>query len=134
MLSLINRYTFTLLVVLTLAGCASGPTEQDSASADYGSVIHQDEAESQIKSYFNRSLKDPLSAQYTFSEVKKGYMIGNAFEGKPLYAGYVVMASVNAKNSYGGYTGAQSYHFLFQSGTLVRGLKVSPSGLVTPLF
>ena len=131
---MLKKIGILVVMAFALAGCASGPTPQDIASADYGSVIHQDEAESQIKSYFNRSLKDPLSAQYTFSEVKKGYMIGNAFEGKPLYAGYVVMASVNAKNSYGGYTGAQSYHFLFQSGTLVRGLKVSPSGLATPLF
>lgn len=134
MLSLINRYTFTLLVVLTIAGCASGPTQQDIASADYGSAIQQDEAESQIKSYFNRSLKDPESARYGFSEVEKGHIIGNAFQGSPLYVGYTVYAKVNAKNSYGGYTGDKGYLFLFQNGRLAKGQEITPRGHAIDLF
>ncbi|MCY1250095.1 hypothetical protein D9M71_818300 [compost metagenome] len=87
-----------------------------------------------MKEYFNGTLKDPYSAQYQFSKVEKGYIIGSAFEGKPLYAGYIMSANVNAKNSYGGYTGNQGYQFLFQNGALVKGLKLSPSGVHMPLF
>ena len=125
---------FPVLAFIALAGCASGPTAQDIASADYGSVIQQDEAENQIKSYFNRALKDPESARYGFSKVEKGHVIGNAFQGSPLYVGYVVYAKVNAKNSYGGYTGDKGYLFLFQNGRLAKGQEITPRGNAIDLF
>ena len=56
---MLKKIGILVVMAFALAGCASGPTPQDIASADYGSAIQQDEAESQIKSYFNRSLKDP---------------------------------------------------------------------------
>lgn len=117
-----------------MAGCASGPTPQDIASADYGSSIPQAQAEERVRQYFNGSLKDPMSAQYQFSQVSKGYIVGGAVEGRPLYAGYIISVNVNAKNSYGGYTGNQAYQFLFQNGLLVKGLKVNPGGMSMPLF
>lgn len=125
---------FSILTFIALAGCASGPTPQDIAGADYGPVMEQDQAETRVKQYFNGTLKDPYSAQFQFSRVEKGYIIGSAFEGKPLYAGYIVTVNVNAKNSYGGYTGNQGYQFLFQNGLLVKGLKLHPSGIPTSLF
>ena len=125
---------FIILVLAVLTGCASGPTPQDIANADYGTSIDQEQAETRVKQYFNAHLKDPYSAQYQFSKVEKGYIIGNAFEGRPLYAGYIMTANVNAKNSFGGYTGNEAYQFLFQNGVAVKGLKLSPNGLHTPLF
>lgn len=125
---------FIILALAVLAGCASGPTPQDIERADYGQPIAQEQAEERIKQYFNGTLKDPSSAQYQFSKVEQGYIIGSAFEGKPLFAGYIISANVNAKNSYGGYTGNQGYQFLFQNGLLVKGLKLSPSGVHMPLF
>lgn len=125
---------FVILAIAILAGCASGPTPQKIASADYGSPISQEQAETRVQQYFNGVLKDPYSAQYQFSPVQKGYIIGSAMEGRPLYAGYMITVYVNAKNSYGGYTGAQAYSFLFQNGKLVNGNKLSPSGVHMPLF
>lgn len=125
---------FFALIAAVLVGCAAGPTPQQIASADYGSPISQEQAEDRIKQYFNGTLKDPYSAHYQFSKVEKGYIIGSAFEGKPLYAGYIISVNVNAKNSYGGYTGNQGYQFLFQNGLLVKGLKLNPSGVHMPLF
>lgn len=117
-----------------LAGCASGPTPQEIANADYGTAVDKDVADAQMKAYFEGHLKDPYSAQYDFGSPEKGYMISGSFEGRQLYAGYVVTARVNAKNSYGGYVGMQTYQFLFQNGKLVRGNLLNPSGLVTRLF
>lgn len=132
---LARAYCFFIVVTIALlAGCASGPTPQDIANADYGSPIAQDQAETRIKQYFNGTLKDPYSAQYQFSPVQKGYIIGSAVEGKPLFAGYLISVNVNAKNSYGGYTGNQGYQFLFQNGALVKGLRLSPGGVHMPLF
>lgn len=128
------RKLFLALVAAVLVGCAAGPTPQQIASADYGSPVSQEQAEERIKQYFNGTLKDPYSAQYQFSKVEKGYIIGSAAKGKPLYAGYLVTAYVNAKNSYGGYTGNQGYQFLFQNTLLVKGLKLSPSGVHMSLF
>ena len=133
MLARAHRFLIVVTIAL-LAGCASGPTPQDIANADYGSAIAQDQAETRIKQYFNGTLKDPYSAQYQFSPVQKGYIIGSAVEGKPLFAGYIVSVNVNAKNSYGGYTGNHGYQFLFQNGALVKGLRLSPSGVHMPLF
>lgn len=131
---MLKKIGILVVMAFALAGCASGPTPQDIASADYGSAIQQDEAESQIKSYFNRSLKDPESARYGFSEVEKGHIIGNAFQGSPLYVGYTVYAKVNAKNSYGGYTGDKGYLFLFQNGRLAKGQEITPRGHAIDLF
>lgn len=133
MLAKLQRF-FMVLAFAAIAGCASGPTPQDIANADYGTAPSQEQAEERVKQYFNGVLKDPYSAQYQFSKVDKGYMVGSAFEGKPLFAGYILTTNVNAKNSFGGYTGAQTYQFLFQNGLLVKGLQLHPSGVNTTLF
>lgn len=123
-----------ILALATLAGCAAGPSPQDIAQADYGFPVEQDQAESRIKQYFSRTLKDPYSAQYQFSQVEKGYMVGNVFDGRKLYAGYIISVNVNAKNSYGGYAGAEGYQFLFQNGAMVKGVSRLPNGTLFPLF
>lgn len=133
MLSVIRRFTM-ISALAVLAGCASGPTPQDIAAADYGTPIPQEQAEQRVKQYFSGTLKDPASAQYQFSQAQKGYIIGSAVEGKPLYAGYIISVNVNAKNSFGGYTGYQGYQFLFQNGAMVKGLRLNPSGAHMPLF
>jgi hypothetical protein len=38
---------------------------------------------------------------------------------KPFF-GFSVCAEINAKNSYGGYVGAQTYWFLFRDGKIAR--------------
>jgi hypothetical protein len=133
MLTQIQRL-LVIVILAFMAGCASGPTPQDIARADYGTPVGQQQAEERIKQYFNGTLKDPYSAQYQFSQVEKGYVVGSAFEGKGLSAGYLISVNVNAKNSYGGYTGNKGYQFLFQNGVLVKGLSRSPNGMLMPLF
>ncbi|MCO7526356.1 hypothetical protein NJH54_17830 [Pseudomonas asiatica] len=133
MLSHARRWIIAAALSL-LAGCASGPTPQEIANADYGTPIAQGQAEERIKQYFNGVLKDPYSAQYQFSQVQQGYVVGSAFEGRNLYAGYIISVDVNAKNSFGGYTGSKGYQFLFQNGALVKGMSRSANGTLFPLF
>lgn len=134
MISAMTRFTAVIFTILALSGCAAGPTSLDIANADYGTGPTQTDAESQIKSYFGRVLKDPYSARYGFSPVEKGYIVGNAIQGKPLYAGFIVYAKVNAKNSYGGYVGDKGYLFLFQNGRLVKGQEITSMGHTLDLF
>ena len=133
MLAYVSRL-IAFAFILTLTGCASGPTAQQIAAADYGSPVDQEQAEAQVKLYFKGVLKDPYSAHYQFGRAYRGYVVGSAFEGRQLSAGYLLDTQVNAKNSYGGYTGYKSYRFLFQSGALVKGYEMSPSGLIMPIF
>lgn len=130
----ITQLLMAFFVAVSLAGCASGPTPQDIANADYGTAVAKESAGAQLKSYFEGHLKDPYSAQYDFGIPEKGYMISSSFEGRQLYAGYIVTARVNAKNSYGGYVGMKTYQFLFQNGKLVRGNLLSPGGFASRLF
>ncbi|MEW5666227.1 hypothetical protein AB1288_07815 [Pseudomonas putida] len=123
-----------LSFILALAGCASGPTPEQIASIDYGPPVDQEQAESKVKFYFEGVLKDPYSAQYQFGKAQKGYVVGSAFDGRQLYAGYTMDVRVNAKNSYGGYTGYKAYRFVFQSGALIKGFELSPSGLIMPIM
>ncbi|MBM6442366.1 hypothetical protein JQF37_01825 [Pseudomonas sp. MIL9] len=134
MLSLFRSACIIAVAALLLSGCASGPTQQEISSAYYGSAPSQSQAESEIKGYFGRVLKDPYSAQYQFSQPRQGYMIGNAFEGRKLYTGFIIFVDVNARNSFGGYTGNKSYQFLFKDGRMIRGLEVLPQGTLSTLF
>lgn len=64
-----------------------------------------------------QNLKDPDSARFgRFSKPRKEYLYENS---KPVY-GYSVCAEINAKNSYGGYTGSQTYWFLIRNEIIQR--------------
>ncbi|AYN10175.1 MULTISPECIES: hypothetical protein [Pseudomonas] len=133
MLKTIHR-VFIAFAVAVIAGCASGPTPEQIANADYGTPIDQDQAEVRVKEYFEGVLKDPDSAKYKFSPIQKSHIVSSAWEGRQLYAGYVMTVKVNAKNSYGGYTGNEDYVFLFHNGVLTKGLKASSNGIPITLF
>jgi hypothetical protein len=66
-----------------------------------------------------------MSAQYgQVTSPQHDWIRDAPIEGHQMHYGWGVLASVNAKNSYGGYTGFQTYHFLF------RGEKVE--SVITP--
>lgn len=95
-----------------LAGCVASPALIQAQTYDFGAAPTN--AEDQIKRYFSRTLKDPMSATYEFSEPFKGRCDVDWLDPSSEFAiGWVVQTNVNAKNSYGGYTGAQPYAFFF---------------------
>lgn len=98
--------------VLLLVGCAT-PTQQELATADYGS--YPTDFEQIIKNHMQATLKDPESARYQFlNSPKSGW---NSFGG--LKYGYVVCAYINAKNSYGGYVGNRISYFLLKNDRVI---------------
>ncbi len=104
---------------LALTGCAPKPPSQvEISTANYGSL--PGDYQQQIKNYMNSILKDPESARYTFERPFKAYSQDGSLSstnGGVRY-GYVAGVQVNAKNSYGGYTGNQLYVFMFSNGVM----------------
>jgi hypothetical protein len=88
------------------------------ATADYGA--YPSNYETIVRAYLGKSLKDPESARYgEFTKPEKDQAIESVGQRRALY-GYVTCVDVNAKNSYGGYTGAQRYWFLIRDDSVVR--------------
>ena len=102
-----------ILFLFILSGCASTP-----APTDYGRVMNTEECRDLAIAYFNGSLKDPESATYRWAPCKKTVDIGPLFS--PDIAGYAIYMMVNAKNSYGGYTGEKGYNVVLKNGTVIR--------------
>lgn len=120
----------SVLFVLALNGCAIGagpPSQAEVNQADYGTPISQADAEAQAKEFLSRTLLDPYSAVYEFGTVAPGWR-RDATAVAPLFLtvggavrfGYRLTATVNAKNRFGGYTGAKRYEFLFFNGRLTN--------------
>jgi hypothetical protein len=124
-----------LLLVLLAGGCPPadtggsttprsepGPLESGwqppTDGVDYGK--YPTDYEAIVKSWFDTKLKDPDSAKYkSISKPRKEHAIVNQFRKEAVY-GYSVCATVNAKNSYGGYTGYTTQWFLIRDGSIVR--------------
>jgi hypothetical protein len=112
-----------LLIVTSVitAGCAAPPPAEeppqavDTKNANYGA--YPTDYEALVKNWGSANLKDPDSARYSkISKPRKEYM----FENKQPFFGYSICAAINAKNSYGGYTGNQTYWFLIRDGKIAR--------------
>jgi hypothetical protein len=108
----VKKFLYLIAAVLSISGCVTD--DQPSTPPDYG-VLPPD-YKSDITNYFNANLKDPYSAHYTFYEpVETSWYQGWSTH---KFYGWKVMVDVNAKNSFGGYTGNQSYFFTFAGGVL----------------
>jgi hypothetical protein len=64
-------------------------------------------------------VKDPLSAQYVFSQPVKGAMREAPVNGGKIVPGYLVKVQVNGKNSYGAFVGFWAYTLFFRDNRLV---------------
>lgn len=115
------------LIIITLtiiiSSCATmntgyAPTELDLAKADYGSKPTN--YKKVIKEHIADNLIDPESARFTkFSKPQKSWM--SEFQGFKnfKYYGWLVCVDVNAKNSFGGYTGKKTYVALLRGDKVV---------------
>jgi hypothetical protein len=113
-----RKYALKLIVVcaaLCAAGCTTAPSPDVLASADYGTfpsnyldVIH---------AYQETRLKDPSSAQTkVVIEPRKAWAKWN---NQTVY-GYRTCIAVNAKNSFGAFTGPKLTSVFFRDGRLLR--------------
>ncbi|MBS0160742.1 MAG: hypothetical protein JSS26_19350 [Nitrospira sp.] len=96
------------------------PTEAAQSAADYGTSIEQSAAQQLAESWLTLHLKDSESARYQWGVVQRGYTKDPLISGGAVNYGYLLPVLVNAKNSYGGYTGFEQWGFLFHNGTLLR--------------
>jgi hypothetical protein len=95
------------------------PTQEELAKANYGSPISQEDAKVQATTFFKKYLKDPYSAKIEWGEVRKGWMREAPICDCELQFGYILVANVNAKNSFGGYVGSEPYKFFFKNGLII---------------
>jgi hypothetical protein len=109
--------------LLMLCSCVgSPPTIDEFAKANYGDKPNKKIYESKVKDWFEGCLKDPESAKYKFDKPKKGWYgktLSNLAGPRKIDYGWIVLVQVNAKNSYGGYTGYKPYHCLFRGEELL---------------
>lgn len=111
------RAACAVAALVLVAACVTAPTQDALNHADYGAAptAYAD----RVRAYFRDVLKDPSSAQYLISEPIKGYMQKPPLAGGGTLYGWLVNVSVNGKNSYGAYSGFQSYQFLFRGEQIV---------------
>ncbi|WP_080783232.1 hypothetical protein [Klebsiella variicola] len=108
-----------MLFALLLTSCAANPPSQVQLhSADYG--VLPDNYQQQIKDWWGRMLKDPYSAQYTFGTPEKAWFKDGilAESGGAMRYGWLIPITINAKNSYGGYTGAEAHTIFYSHGKI----------------
>lgn len=113
-------FTYTpLLLAITCAALAGCSFDRPGTDADFGAPPQHYEAA--IHAYFEGILKDPQSAQYRIEPPVKAYSNrGRAFGGGVSWMGYQAGAEVNARGSFGNYTGFKPYLFLFSGENIAR--------------
>ncbi len=107
--------------LMCLVGCAcTRPDQNATNAAHYGGYVSQETGERLAKAYFREILKDPYSAQYRFDRITRGWIQDAPIDGCKTHYGYLLRVGVNAKNSYGGYTGEKPYAFIIRDGGIVK--------------
>jgi hypothetical protein len=117
-----------LLLSTVMSGCATHPTPDQLASADYGQLrAGYQEA---IREFMYPYFVYPESARYRYtSEPARGYAYIYGL-GRPPEYGYLVTLKVNAKNRIGDYAGEEDYTFLVKNDKVWRVTSWTTSGVV----
>ena len=104
--------------LIGLSACATGPTSEQLAHADYGPLPPENHQEI-IKEWFEERLIDPTSPLYSFRDPVQGYTKDSPLYGTQLQFGWIVCGTVNGKNRMGAYVGREPFFTLFKEGRLV---------------
>lgn len=110
------RMLFLSAMVGFLAACVTPPAEQELAKAYANLGPWPSGYQSVIEEYLAGVLKDPYSARYEDTR-----LLGEGWYKtvSRLYVGYVVCSQINAKNSFGAYTGRKLHYFLVDDGRVI---------------
>lgn len=98
-----------LCLVPLISSCASAPDQKEIAAADYGSPVSANDCEQLATSLITKLMKDPESVKFDNFTCSKGWEGKVPIAGAPSTYGYRFTGLVNAKNSFGGYTGSTPF-------------------------
>ena len=111
-----------LLVLLSLiCGVSFAGEVEEQEKIDYGFMFGGLFCRFRVEMFFASRLKDPKSVKYSYPYLLPRRCTLNKstwFGSKRVFSGYVVEVWVNAKNSFGAYTGNKRYQFLFKNGKI----------------
>lgn len=124
-----------LLAVVTalVCGCASAPTPEEVAAADYGQEMKPGECLAVVEPFIADKMKDPGSVQFRHTDCQKGFWGSAPIFGMPHAFGYIQIGMINAKNAYGGYVGFRPYKALIRNGAVVRHCISDTEGICMPM-
>ncbi len=114
----------SFITLALLASCASGPSADQLANADYGPMPAN--YQELIKKYVNDRLRDPgAGATFEFYRplTKSWYGFGGVGQ-----FGWATCATVNAKNAYGGMTGPLPSYFFIRDGLIIQAVHSETDG------
>jgi hypothetical protein len=117
----------SMAAAAALSGCASMPSADKIASADYGTPISTEDATALVTSYMKSTAKDPYSLKVECGSVRTGWT-QNKFTSSSFIAGYMIDCGVNGKNSFGAYVGVRNYRFVIRNGSVVRLMEQMSNG------
>ena len=109
--------------IFLLSGCGlayqakSKKMLNSATTADFGSEPPIDHQEME-KALIRPGLKDPDSAKFDFGAVVRTTIPSGFASPTPILV-WRTDVNVNARNSFGGYTGFQPYHFAWRDGRLI---------------
>lgn len=110
------KTAITIIIATLLTGCATTISKQEAAVAHFDPLPADYQTE--IRGLNMTRLKDPFSAVYVFGPPRRGFwQDGFAYGGKKHF-GMVVQAAINARNSFGGYVGAEMHYYAFAGGQI----------------
>lgn len=133
-----NRTRFIALVcvvfALSLAGCASVPSQQEIAEADYGNPMSAADCKALAQHAIASRLNDPGSAQFRNEQpCFKSWSSSAPLYGMEKKFGYLQKGEVNSKNAFGGYVGFRPYTVLIRDGRVVRSRLTNSDGHGIPM-
>ena len=107
-----------LAALFSLTACVSAPTKQQINVANYGPS--PSDHESTIKDTIQFVLKDPDSAKLsTITTPRKEWFLNPANFNSTFGYAWLSCAKINAKNSYGAYTGYKNWVFFIKNNKTV---------------
>jgi hypothetical protein len=116
-----------------ISGCASAPSTEEIANANYGRDMRPEECIALAERVIGNSLKDPGSAQFRHTGACfKGYWGSVPIAGMKAAFGWLQVGEINGKNSYGGYVGFRQYQVLIRDGIAIRYCMADKDGFCIP--
>lgn len=126
----ISGAVFSSFFAMALVGCASAPTHQQMAEADYGSPMTPEQCKSIAHEHISNLMRDPSASQFRAdTECEKGWSHKAPLLGLDAAYGYIQSGQANGKNAFGAYVGFRKYQVLMKNGRVIRSCLADSDGL-----